>query len=151
MTRLFAILAIGLLTSTALADEQPYCSSFFSAYCFGSTDIAKQVITSPADFSIDEIDLPGGAHVTLYAGLGLSEQDDVIDLMPTKIFNAEAGDIKIVTGHSTHGLYFDVHFSEHGRWGVLQIFGYIKDANEAKSIGKFVASLHSCKHDNLNL
>jgi len=149
--RPFAILAFSLVAFSAQADEQSFCSSFFSNVCFDSSDVAKQVVTTPVDFSIDEVDLSHGAHVTLYGGIGLSEQDDVTDLTTSKTIIAGARHIDIIIGHSPHGLYFDIHFAERDQWGVLQIFGYMESADQAQTFGQFVASFHSCKRDSLSL
>jgi hypothetical protein len=73
------------------AAEPVNCYVVFGEICFPSSDITSQSITYPVDFAVDEINLEGGAHIAIYEGIGLGEQDDVTALAKSRQVRGQSG------------------------------------------------------------
>jgi hypothetical protein len=143
--------ALSLTSASALgAAEEARSDSYFGTIGFQSFAVKSETITHPVDFSIDEIDLSGGAHITLYYGVGLAEQDDAKEVTKqnTSTVNGKISDVYI--GKSPRGTYFDVHFTSNDKWGwPTQMFGYLRNKDDAKQISEFVSAMQSCNHTSL--
>jgi len=134
------------------AAQPASCFAYFGEICFPTFEVTSQTMTYPVDFAIDEINLAGGAHVTLYEGVGLAEQDDVTGLTKAVEFDNSVAYVEVMTGRSKHGAYFDVHYKPKGNhWGVLQVFGYVKTKAEGESISRFIGQFHQCVHNGTSL
>jgi hypothetical protein len=152
--KLLLLVMLLALFGTGVAPAEPsqvYCGEFSGSICFavdqGDTWTSRIII----DFSIDEIQLGKNAHVTIYQGIGLSEQDDVGAVSTAKSYKAASGSVQIVVGSKPAPRYFDMHFKPDKGWGVVQVFGYVSDATQAQSLAEFVTKIHPCTRDNLSI
>jgi len=150
----FALALIFLVLGTGITIAEPsqvYCAVFSGSICFDINDDDNWTHKIVIDFSIDEIQFGKSAHITVYQGLGLSEQEDVGTTSTVKTYESPSGTVEIVVGSKTKPRYFDVHFKPKTGWGVVQVFGYVSDDTQAQALANFMVSIHPCTRDNLSV
>ena len=147
-----ALTFFALCTVAAIAEpSQVYCGVFSGSVCFalnGDENWQHKIII---DFTIDEIQFGKSAHITIYQGIGLSEQEDVGTTTTMKTYNTPSGPVDIVVGSKPKPRYFDVHYRPKKGWDVVQVFGYVSDETQARAFANFMISIHPCTRDNLSI
>jgi hypothetical protein len=149
----FALL-FALVTLPAHAEVQKMpaaCNAFAWSVCF-SIDNGDVLTQKPIiDFTIHEVDIARGAHVTIYEGIGLAEQDGVGTVTTERSYETASGKVEVKIGSKATPQYFDLHYNPAKGWGVVQVFGYLKDGKQAGVAADFLTGIHPCKHENLSL
>jgi hypothetical protein len=107
-----------------------------------SGPIGRREPVSGIDSNVNEINLLPVGHVTIYQGIGLSEL--VTSVTKEKSFGSNKDHADVYVGSSPNGVYFDVHYERAGRWGVVQIFGYINSSPSAAAAGNFISRIQNC-------
>jgi hypothetical protein len=146
-----ALFCIACSTASAAEAPQAYCGQFSGSICFtlGDGDASTHKIV--IDFTIDEIQLRNSAHVTIYQGIGLSEQEGVGKIEKVKAYDPPNGNVTVYAGSNKPNRYFDIHYKSVEGWGVVQIFGYLKDKKAAQALAQFISTMHFCKQNQLSV
>jgi hypothetical protein len=147
----FPALMLPFLISTAAAAAEPaaYCGQFDQAVCFTLHGDGGWTHKNIIDFTIDVIQLGKDFHVTIYQGVGLAEQEDVGTVTSAKAYDAPSGKVEVYLGSKPSPRYFDAHYTPKSGWGTVQVFGYVKDAEQAHAFADFISAIHPCKTDSL--
>ena len=119
------------------------CGAVLFNVCLPDQLKSREPFRGP-DFIVNEINLQPVGHVAIYQGIGLSEQDDVTGITKDRSYGGDGAGADVYVGSSTHGRYFDVHYTIPGAYGVVQIFGYLTSAQEAQSVGRFISAIRIC-------
>ena len=143
--------AIALPAQAEVQKVPAACNAFAWSICF-SIDNGDVVTEKPIiDFTVHEVEIARGAHVTIYEGIGLAEQDGVGTVTTAKTYETSSGKIEVRIGSISTPQYFDLHCSPANGSGVVQAFGYLKDRKQAGIAADFLAGIHPCKHENLSV
>lgn len=149
-------LSLAAISGIARGDEtsntEAYCYSFRWDVCLQDYDLISETITHPIDFTIHEIELRPKAHVTIYEGFGLAEQDSVTNIATPLSYETAAARIEVVTGHTKSDMYFDVHYRpKDRRSNATQFFGFVNSTQQAQAISTFLEGVHPCVHSDLGV
>jgi hypothetical protein len=138
---------VAAVATSAMGQVVP-CNFNLWDVCFlvGRGDRLTTVI--PADFTITEIELQNGAHLTGYQGIGLADPDGSGGPVQLQAYESAGVSVRVYAGalRTQRGRYFSLHYGTRGN----QIFGWFNTAEEQGSIVGFLKTFYACQRGQPN-